>query len=242
MEENINRDAELKGVIDFTRGRDWFNPAECGQQVTLFGCGGIGSPTALALAKLGIPKLILIDPDVVDKHNLPNQMFPVNSFLADSTDFIIDRPKVDIMAEVLSKFSVSEVDTHFDRAENVAKPSGIVVSGLDSMEARQETWKLVKYNVNVPFFVDARLGGENVVLYTLDPRKPNECERYEESLHSDGEALPAPCTRRSIIDVGFVVASLITRVVRRHLAGEPTEHTIFWNHASLNATIGIDNG
>lgn len=242
---NSIRQAEIEGVIDFTRGRDWFDPSSSDAHVTMVGCGGIGSPTAMALAKLGIPKITLIDGDTVEKHNIPNQMFP----LAD-----IGRPKVDSLADVLAAYSVSEVDPihGFVQSNGIqmvddglvsGRLRGVVVSGLDSMAARNEVWKNVKYNVNVPLYVDARIGGENIVIYAVDPRKPDQCKRYEENALSftDEEAVPLPCTRRSIIDVGFIVASMLTRVVRRHLAGEQIEHTLFWNHAGLNAMAVSDD-
>jgi molybdopterin/thiamine biosynthesis adenylyltransferase len=237
MTNNV-RQAELEGTIDYTRQRDWFDPSNSDARVTIIGCGGIGSPTALSLAKLGIPELTLIDPDTVEKHNVPNQLFPLDD---------IGQTKVDALANMVESYSVSGVTPYYARAtasgfEAVGggtappgKATGIVVSALDSMEARAELWKQLRYNVQVPLLVDGRLGGENVVIYTVDPRRPDQCRQYEDSLHSDDEAVPAPCTRRSIIDVGFVVASLITRAVRRHLAGEPVERTLFWNHARLNA-------
>lgn len=246
MTDMTIRDAEIRGVIDFTRQRDWFDPAESDARVTLYGAGGIGSPTALALAKLGIPNLTLIDPDVVDVHNLPNQMFPLD--VPRSRQRLDDRengsatiglPKVEVLEETLGMFGVSNVETHQAKGEDVAKPRGIVVSGLDSMAAREAIWNQVKYNIHVPFYVDARIGGESIVLYTLDPRKPAQCEYYETTLHSDDEAQPAPCTRRSVIDVGFVTASLITRAVRRHLADETPEHTLFWNHADLRCSAAL---
>jgi hypothetical protein len=182
---------------------------------------------------------VLIDGDTVEKHNLPNQMF----YLAQK-----GLAKVDAVSELCTDIGITEVEEHFGflRESGIEgqdsdpgyKPRGIVVSGLDSMEAREEVWKTIKYNVNVPFYIDARLGGESVVLYCVDPRKPDECRRYEETLHSSEESVEAPCTMRSIIDVGFIVSSLIVRAVRRHIAGEPPEHTVFWNHKSLKASVG----
>lgn len=230
------REAELNGTMDFTRQRDWYDPTKSDASVTLVGCGGIGTPTALALAKLGIPNLTLIDPDIVEAHNVPNQLFPRVS---------VGAGKVAALAGVLDDFAISNVRTYQTKVladgfegEQPGPFRGIVVSALDSMSARADLWKQLRYNIGVELLVDARLGGEKVVVYTVDPRVPAECERYEQSLYSDEDALPDPCTRRSVIDVGFVVASLIVRVVRRHLAAEPIEPMLFWNHARLSASVG----
>jgi tRNA A37 threonylcarbamoyladenosine dehydratase len=39
------------------------------------GCGAVGSFTAFALAKMGVGSIKVYDPDRVEIHNLPNQMF-----------------------------------------------------------------------------------------------------------------------------------------------------------------------
>jgi tRNA A37 threonylcarbamoyladenosine dehydratase len=45
-------------------------------QVTVIGCGAVGSFTALSLCKSGIGHLTLIDPGTVNQENLPNQFYP----------------------------------------------------------------------------------------------------------------------------------------------------------------------
>ena len=227
---------EARGEIDFTRGRGFFDPAECRQPVTIVGAGGIGSPLALALSKMGVPRLTLIDGDSVEKHNLPNQLFP----LADK-----GRPKVEALADVCVAFGASEVTTYNEMVTEDkfpgGRPRGIVVLALDSIDARKMIWeKHLKRNIGCTFVLDPRLGGQSVVLYTLDPRRPNEQERYEATFFDASEAVEAPCTMRSIIDVGFAVASLCTRAIRLRVAGETVEHTLFWNHKRLRANVGID--
>lgn len=232
--------AELNHEISYTRQADWFNPSEHPTaQVTLVGVGGIGSPTALALAKLGIPKLTLIDPDTVEEHNLPNQMHLRET---------IGQPKVYAMAEQLMAVSSTDVDSRFiaigsegweGSQESYPSLRGLVISGLDSMEARVNLWEqCLKNNLRVPLYLDARLGGENIVVYAVKPHDPDHIAYYESTLYTDEEAKPAPCTRQSIIDVGFAVASLLTRAVRRHYAGESVEQTVFLDQANLSIMSG----
>src|ERR1700748_433265 len=85
--------------MDYTRQRDFFNPTEVNASATIAGCGGIGSFTAFALAKLGVQHFTLIDFDTVDEHNLPNQMFSVASY--DFADGDVGRLKVDALADQL---------------------------------------------------------------------------------------------------------------------------------------------
>jgi sulfur carrier protein ThiS adenylyltransferase len=152
---------------DYMRQTDWYDPERHDGRVAMIGCGGIGSAAALALAKLGIPYLQLIDPDIVEPHNLPNQMFPLDA---------IGEPKVEALATTLTAMrgETLAIDTDMARvtADSEHKFSGVVVSGLDSMEARNEVWHgHIAKNMNVSLYIDARLGGEKIVLSTPTRRR-----------------------------------------------------------------------
>lgn len=199
---------ESEMVVDFTRQRDFFNPAESDHSVCIVGCGGIGSPTAVFLSKLGIPYLTLIDDDTIEPHNLPNQFFPIK---------MVGRPKVTVLQAVCDLFGTSDVTPIIKKVQDVPQLlNGTVVTGLDSMEARESVWSLVKDNKNVDYLVDARIGGMEIVIWTVDVHDKDQQEAYEEwAMFSDEEGEEAPCTARGIIDVGTLVAGLVTSQVRR---------------------------
>lgn len=219
--------------ISYMRQEGWFNPLEHpNATVSLVGCGGIGSSAALALAKLGIPRLALIDPDVVERHNLPNQMFQPYAAAEGAT-------KVDALAQSLRAMTpLDEIETY--ETELGAQPPAIyegtvVVSGLDSMEARKELWdEKLKRNIRVPLLIDARLGGEIIRLFAIKPFDPAHIEYYEQTLYTDEEAVENVCTMQSIIDVSFIVSALITRAVRLHFDTEKNpEKEVFFDVANL---------
>lgn len=218
----------------YLRQQDWYDPAQHGGVVTMIGCGGVGSVAALALAKLGIPDLRLIDPDVVEPHNLPNQMFTAED---------VGKPKVEAMAEMVTlhnpAITVEALAVPFE-ADHL-RP-GIVVSGLDSMEARSEVWGALSGHLSVALYLDARLGGQQVVLYGVQPASRPDQQFYAESLYSDDEAREDACTARSIIDVGFAVGSLIARAVRLQLTGAEVERILVHNQLTLNNEIGVREG
>lgn len=233
---------ERRGEVDFTRQRGFFDPTQCDTPVTIVGCGGIGSPLALALSKMGVPRLRLIDGDSVERHNLPNQLFPMRSAQGVPT---IGNAKVDEAKAVAELFGTAEVEAHhgFVTEDEFpgGRPRGVVVLALDSIAARRMVYeKHLRHNLGCEFVVDPRLGGQSVVVHTLDPRRPDQCTRYEGTLFDPANAQPAPCTMRSIIDVGFVVASLAARAIRLHMTGQPVEHALFWNHRRLSAMVGRD--
>lgn len=215
------------------RQTDWYDPMKRPtDRVTIVGAGGIGSWTGLALTKLGVPNIKLIDFDVVESHNIPNQMYPIEA---------ADRPKVEVLAEVCESFGGSSIEYSIDKIteegwENgTGTLRGVVVAALDSMVARNNLWnQAICGNIHVPRLIDARLGGEKIVVYTVDPLNPEDKEFYEESLYTDEEATSDSCTAQSISDVGLAVASIITRNVRRHYNGDHIDKLIYLNQDSLN--------
>lgn len=229
--------AEAEGRADYSRQRGYYNPSDHGGEVTIVGAGGIGSPTALALAKLGVPQINVIDFDTVELHNVSNQMYALDE---------IGAPKAQAAANLIHAYSqtsdatayhgkVTEDGLFVTEGEVVRefKPSGIVVSALDSMEARAHLWQAIKGSPHVPLLIDGRLGGEAIVVYAAQPNDSSDQEFYEGTLHTDSEGVELPCSRRNVIDVSFAVAALICRAVRRHLAGHPVERTAYLNQATL---------
>jgi len=233
---------EQYGTVEYTRGKDFFDPDTIESEVTIIGCGGIGSFAAHALAKLGVGKLNLVDFDTVEAHNVPNQLFTMAN---------VGEPKSYSLAWELSKTTNAAVNGYRGRVTEegllqedgeewkIPLGSGVVISALDSMEARADLWKLVRMRMATSLFLDGRLGGQNVVLYAVNPVDLADIKGYEATLHSDEEGLDQPCTGRNIIDVGYAMASLITRHVRKHYAGEALPAMTYQDQDSLTlATSG----
>lgn len=212
---------ELAGVIDFTRQRDFFDPVTAATRLTVIGSGGIGSLFAVLAGKLGISKIVMYDDDLVESHNLPNQFFPLDGF---------GHFKVDALSDTLKSFTIAEPEAHSEKVTKDTTLRGLVVSGVDSMAARKEISESVYANrLNIPRYWDARIGGEMIVIYCVDPRDPEQWKAYQKTLYSDGEAQQDPCTRRSVIDVmGHVGAHLLTGV-REFLAGDEPSGFIYYN-------------
>lgn len=220
-----------RNEVEFTRQLDWFDPLDSKHQIqtVIVGCGGVGSPTALALSKMGVPYLTLIDDDVIENHNIPNQLFPVK---------LVGTAKVVALTAVVSMFGTSEVTYAQKKVQEVPDLlSGIVITGLDSMEARAEVWKLVRLNQKVKYLIDARMGGMGLVVWCIDPNNTDHIDMYEKhAMYSDSEAEEAPCTARAVIDVGFQIASLNTRLVRMVMKGEEVPPAIGFNQESYTVT------
>jgi len=197
--------------MDFLRQLDIVSPEMLDFPITLIGCGGIGSPTALALAKMGCSQLTLYDPDVVEEHNLPNQVFSLEA---------VGQAKAKVLAEVIRQFADCEPVAVQQAVTGEEPLQGLCIVSVDTMRARKAIWRGIRHNPAVPLLVDARMGGEFGVVYSIHPTEPEEVAFYESTLYSDDEALELPCTAQAVIYNVFIMASLIANIVKRYAVGE----------------------
>src|SRR5690349_4359975 len=87
--------------------------------ITVIGCGGIGSPTAIIAAKMGVPEIMLFDDDHVEDHNLPSQFY----FLEDN-----GQQKAKALAETIKALADTKVHVECNRVSAETVLGGIVVS------------------------------------------------------------------------------------------------------------------
>lgn len=214
---------------DYWRQLDLISAEQLDFPIALIGAGGIGSPLALALAKMGCKRLALYDPDTVEAHNLPNQMYRLSD---------IGRPKVAALAELLTDFAPLQLDVRQERVE-AQTLRGVVLSGVDSMASRSGIWQgCVRYRAGVPLYVDARMGAEVCRVLTVNPVDPDEVRAYEATLHTDEDAAEDVCTAQAIIYNTFAVAALVANQVKRYARGEPLERDVIFDLATLTLLKG----
>jgi molybdopterin/thiamine biosynthesis adenylyltransferase len=199
-------------AVEFHRQLGIFNPYTDGQvPLTLIGAGGIGSPTALALAKMGFPDLTIYDADTVEPHNLPNQLYPLAA---------LGQSKAISLAEECFRFSGTRPNAIPDMFEGQAELEGIVISGVDSMEARRIIWSYVRHRPNIRGYVEARMGGQVGIVHVVNPTDERSIAAYEQTLYTDAEAAEEPCTERAIAFNVFALAGLISAQVKKVAKGE----------------------
>lgn len=193
--------------------------------VTIIGAGGIGSPTALALAKMGVEQIHVFDHDMVENHNLPNQMFR----LAD-----LGSPKVTALAAVLDELTGVQPLTVPNDFTGQELLSGVVVAAVDSMATRKMIWEAVKKSPGVFAFLDGRLGAETLRVYTVEPAREGHIDFYEANLYPDEEVHQAPCTERATIYTGFVIAGFIAGQIKKLARHEPYHREIMFDLVTMS--------
>lgn len=209
----------------FHRQLDVFPPEKAKTSITLIGCGGIGSVTALCLAKIGCENLTLYDADKVETHNLPSQLF---------TPAQVDSPKVTALIDTIEHYTqiVPEANhTKFDEETNSFSP--IMISGVDSMAARKEIYDLLKTRYDVNLYVEARMSAETMRIYAICPTNPDHQALYESTLYSDEEASPEVCTAKAIAYNTFVIGGLVSSLVKKHLMNEEVPREIIFDLKQL---------
>lgn len=115
------------------------------------GCSGTGSPIIEQLARLGIGRLVLIDPDLVEEKNL-NRI--LHTTMADVQNH---RYKVDVLAEAVRKIGigtqVEELPLSLFTRESIHAIAGcdVVFGCMDSVEGRFVLNKLATFYL-LPYF------------------------------------------------------------------------------------------
>ena len=211
-------------IVDFSRQTDLVDTEALETPVTLIGCGGIDSFSALALAKMGCVHLTIFDDDRVEEQNIPNQLYRPDD---------VGRLKVECLADIIKSFTGTGIETRPERVQS-QRLQGIVVSGVDSMEARRRIWdRSIRYKAGVAAYIDARMGAEVARIYTVRPADPDDVRSYERTLYSDDEALQLPCTAQAIVYNSFGIAGLVAGQVKRVAMGEAWKREIIFDQKTL---------
>lgn len=181
--------------------------------VAILGCGTVGSNVAMQLAKAGIGKLSLYDMDIVEGHNIPSQ-----DYFVDDVGELKSHALADRVGKVSDHVDVTAYRTELMGGEQFGAP--IVVMALDSMEMRKVIFYLsVKNAPMVDLMLDFRMGG-NVLQAWAVTRDVGRKEKFEKTLYSSKDVVPAVCGTRTFAPVGALSGAIATALITKHLRGE----------------------
>src|SRR5271157_4266483 len=158
-----------------TRQSDLIPTEALSKRITIIGAGAVGSWVALSLAKMGFGDITVFDDDNVSIENMNCQFFPYDS---------IGKSKVDTLKALVKAFAnvdIKAINYRYvgDKSHRTASRSklttlpvnlaGIVISAVDSMEARKLIWDNAKKSREVSALIDPRMGAETSLMYIMDP-------------------------------------------------------------------------
>ena len=108
--------------------------------VAVCGLGGLGSNIAIALARAGIGKLILIDFDKVDITNLHRQQYKANQIGLNKTDALFDNLKEIAPYIELTTYTVRMTE---DDSAELLRDADIICEAFDNAECKAMLTNLV---------------------------------------------------------------------------------------------------
>jgi tRNA A37 threonylcarbamoyladenosine dehydratase len=181
--------------------------------VAIIGLGNIGSNAAVMLAKLGVKKLILVDHDTVEAHNLASQFY---------TSHDGGKLKTEALAESLRAIQ-PDIELTLLSSEYWGEPleASILVSAVDSLAIRRRICAGMKRNKYQPFVIDGRAGGGQVEMYSC------EAQNWRETLK--GRASVEPCGARFIAYASGIIGAMIANQVKRVIVGETLKTRVLFH-------------
>jgi molybdopterin/thiamine biosynthesis adenylyltransferase len=196
--------------------------------MTLIGAGGIGGPTAIALAKMGVRTLYIYDHDTVEDINIPTQFHKLSD---------IGNNKAKALNATLTEYSdeiLSDGWKGLKYPNDLVYPSSIIISAVDSLTARKKIWEWIISSNAVKFkwYLDARMAAEQFQLFTV---KSDDILWYNDMLHAMNEDdIPElPCTAKATIYCGMVAGGMIANQVKRIVMSEPVQTVQIFDIADL---------
>lgn len=179
--------------IDTTRHVDVFSPDAFGKRrIDVIGAGASGSRIVLALAKLGLENIHVFDFDIVEAHNIANQVF---------SQADIGRPKVEALRDIVKAHTGLEITIYNERVDGSQKLGDVVFLLTDTMSSRKEIWqKAIRFKVATKLMIETRMGVDQGRVYVVNPTRMAQVKGWEETLYDDDVAEVSACG--STISVG----------------------------------------
>ncbi|MBI1784616.1 ThiF family adenylyltransferase, partial [Candidatus Sumerlaeota bacterium] len=180
----------------------------------IVGVGAIGSHLAEILAKLGVRRLTLIDPDEVDTVNLSVQGFYEAEVGRAKTEVVKAR-----LLAINSRIEVKEWREEY-RPE-MLEAGTVLVSCVDCIKVRRQMFRHFRERA-WPVFFDGRMSAESLQVYCID-RSAGAMERYRLSLFPSHEAHRESCTARATIYCASLAAAILCAQFKKWMMGQSPE-------------------
>lgn len=188
------------------------------RRVAVIGVGTIGSHTALTLARMQVP-MVLYDADTIEGHNLATQSYSQADLGKKKVEAV--REQIDALGSSVQHFTA---DSEY-AGEEFPEPVHLIVSCVDSLDARRAIAQgMIDNQVNVPV-VDGRVGQEQVEVYYF-PSPEAWLAQLPESADTD------PCGARFTAYTANVAAGFIANNVKRALLNQDIPGRIIYDAAT----------
>ena len=196
-----------------------------GLTATVIGVGAIGRQVAIQLAALGVPRLQLIDFDVVEDTNVTTQGYDFED---------IGQLKVDATAGAVQRIDpLIDVDAVPDRYRSRIEIGDVVFCCVDSISARSAIWRSVSRKCR--FWCDGRMLGE--IIRVLAVADADSRRHYPTTLFRQSEAQAGRCTAHGAIYTASIAAGLMTHQFTRWLRDLPVDPDVSLNLPAMELVV-----
>ena len=150
--------------MNLNKSQEFFDPTAeniCNKQINIIGCGAVGSTLAEILARTGLTKFQLWDMDVVNAHNIANQMFTEADVGASKTE-AVKRIMTEINPYLKNTIETKDAWTKQDRLKDY------VFIAVDNIDLRKDIVKTLMYNPAILGVFDIRMSLKEGTIYAAD--------------------------------------------------------------------------
>lgn len=191
--------------MNFSRQMELYDAEYERDDISVIGVGATGSWVALLLSKLGVKFLQLFDMDIIEEHNVPNQLYGKDD---------CNKLKTKICRNYCNKLG-SGVTTVLESPQVITPEnfvnmiaSDTVFCLVDSMSARKELFDAALSSRNISTWIETRMGLTGYRIYMIDLNNQKEVDKYKETLYSDDEAEVSACgASQSVVTTAMQCAS-----------------------------------
>lgn len=147
--------------MDLSKSSEFFKPSSVKHPIHLIGCGAIGSSIGMMLARAGLTDIVLYDFDIVEPHNIANQMY---------TERDLGRPKVEALADLMTAINpdIAQHLTLERKGWDGQRLEGYVFLAVDSIDLRRRIATENKSNCLIEAMFDFRMRLEDAQSFAAD--------------------------------------------------------------------------
>ena len=197
-----------------------------GCTATVIGVGAIGRQVALQLTAMGIPRLQLVDFDLVETSNLASQ-----GYLEEDLGKLKVEATAALCRHINSRVEITIMPERFRRSMEIGNA---IFCCVDKIDVRRLIWQAVGEQVS--FYVDGRMSAE--VLRVLTACDPESRRHYPSTLFRSEEAFAGACTAKTTIYCANIAAGLMVAQFTKYLRQLPAEADIQINLLASELSVG----
>ena len=199
-------------------GTEWYNEIRK-QRIILAGCGGIGSWTALQLARMSPESIFLYDDDVVEMANMSGQLYGGED---------IGIAKVDAIARTLHAYTTAQnIYALNQRFTPETEAGDIMICGFDNMRARKTFFDAWVKHIETKseeekakcLYLDGRLSIDTLQVFCIRGDDTFNIIKYSrEKLFSDEDADATVCSMKQTTYLACMIGSMIVNLFTNYVA------------------------